>query len=60
MIAARTVARLTRLLFKIVAGIEEEDFSHLGFREFFELRGVAGLANLGPHIGGFLSSLSLC
>jgi len=59
-IARRAVATLASLFLKIIAGIEEEYLPHLGFRELLELGGMAGLADLGPHIGGFLSSLSLC
>jgi hypothetical protein len=59
-IAGGTVTGLTRLLLKIVASIEEEDFPHLGFREFLKLRGMAGLADLSAYIGGLLSRLSFC
>ena len=50
-LARRTMAGLAGLFLKIVAGIEEENFPHLGFREFLKLGGVAGLADLSAHIG---------
>jgi len=54
------MAALAGLFLEIVAGIEEENFPHLGFREFLELRSVASFADLSADIGGLLRRLSLC
>ena len=46
MVAPRTVTGFTSLFFDLIAGVEQKDLAHHRLREFFELRGVAGSANL--------------
>ncbi len=59
-LAARTVAALTCLLLKIVAGIEEEDLAHPRLREFLELRRVTGFADLSAYVGGLCHRGGFC
>jgi hypothetical protein len=52
-IAARTVAGLAGLLFKLIAGVEQKNLAHHRLGKFLELRGVASLANFAADVGGF-------
>lgn len=52
-VAAGAMAIFTGLSFKPASGIEEEDLTHHGFREFVELSHMAGFADLTTNIGSF-------
>jgi len=54
-LAPRAVAAFAGLFLQIIAGLEKENLSHQGLREFLELRGMARLADLVPHVGRFLT-----
>ena len=51
MIAARPVATFASSFFSFVARVKEKNFPHLGLGKFFELRGVASLANFVANVG---------
>jgi len=50
-VASGTVAILASSFFSFVARIKEKNFPHLSLGKFFELRGVASLANFVANVG---------